>query len=69
MNAVAAAPAGLEGGSGTPSSADPDGPSARAEGQLLPEGDDHRDDAIVVWNGMVARFSLREDDASGRQVR
>ncbi len=36
--------------------ADLDGLSARAERPLLREGDDHCDDAVVVWNGMVARF-------------
>ena len=44
-----------------PTSADVDRPSARSrvEAQLPRDGDDDRDDSVVVWNGMVARFPAR----------
>jgi hypothetical protein len=67
MNTIAAELA-AEGGSVTLSSADLDGPSARAEGPPLREGDDHRDDAIVVWNGMVAWFSALDPPTSAHDV-
>lgn len=55
MTTITADLAGLAGGTVTLSFADLDGLSARAEGPLLREGDDHCDDAVVVWNGMVTR--------------
>ena len=57
MNTIRADLAGLEGETVALRLADLDGLSARAEGPLPREGDDHCDDAVVVvWNGMVARF-------------
>jgi hypothetical protein len=47
----------VEGGSGALSSADPDGLSACVEGPLLQDGDDDWRDAVVVWNGMVAKVA------------
>ena len=45
-------------------SPDLDGLKARIDAQLLREGDDDRDDSIVVWNGMVARFPARHPRSS-----
>jgi FAD/FMN-containing dehydrogenase len=47
--------AGLDGGVVTLGSADLDDLSARVEGRLLAEGDAGWNDAILVWNAMVAR--------------
>ena len=69
MNSITAELAGLEGGSVALSSADLDGLSARVEGPLLREGDDDWHDAVVVWNGMVARVpALVLQPASARDV-
>ena len=55
---------GLDRGDVASISADLDGLRARIDAQLLREGDDDRDDSVVVWNGMVARFPARHQRSS-----
>jgi hypothetical protein len=64
MNTSTAELAGLESGSLALSSADLEGLSACVEGPLLPEGDDDWHDAVVVWNGMVAKVPANGDAAT-----
>ena len=47
--------AALDGGVATLSSSDLDGLGATVGGQMLVEGDDGWGDAVLLWNGMVAR--------------
>jgi hypothetical protein len=65
MNTIKAQLAGLEDGSVAVSSADPDGLRACVVGPPLREGDADWYDAVVVWNGMVAKVPAPEPIAEG----
>jgi hypothetical protein len=69
MNTIKAQLTRLERGGVVSISADLDGPRARIDARLLREGDDDRDDSVVVWNGMVARFPARHQRSSARLSR
>jgi hypothetical protein len=64
MNTIKDELTGLERGRVASISADLDVLRARIDAQLLREGDDDRDDSVVVWNGMVARFPARHQRSS-----
>ncbi|MGH9281736.1 MAG: FAD-binding oxidoreductase [Acidimicrobiales bacterium] len=59
---------GLDGAEVTLSAEDVDGLAQRAQGPLLQAGDEGWDDAVLIWNGMVAKVPalvLRPTSAAG----
>ena len=64
MNTIKDELTGLERGHVASISAHLDGLRARIDAQLLRESDDDRDDSVVVWNGMVARFPAHHQRSS-----